>query len=295
MTNTCAPNLNSQLRSIAGLATLPNVVTRVIGVAQDESCTALDLASEIDLDPALAARILRLVNSTPYGLDSGVTSIPDAAILLGFDEVERIALAVSFVSVFGRNREGVKMMRMLWRHSVSTSIAAHVIEQANRRKHPSLQGAHLAGLLHDIGKAVIAIYLPEEQGRIEQLIASGASPDEAEREALDGSTHGDIGAAIASHWGLPHTVVRSIQYHHSPESAPQEPMVQATHLANCVVKQLGFSNIRCTENEALRADACRMLGCDESMISQIAFHVGRSRCLMGAVSAGAMFSCSGED
>jgi putative nucleotidyltransferase with HDIG domain len=291
MSYVCACGLHDQIRSIGQVNLLSDVVFRVLNVVKDESCTALDLASEIELDSRLAAKILRLVNSSSYGLQGAITSIPDAAILLGFDEIERIALTVSLATVFAKDRPGMRSLRLFWRHSIAASIAAHVIEQRNLAVFPQLTGAHVAGLLHDIGKVVIALYFPEEQARIDQLVESGCARDEAEREVLDGATHGDIGAWLATDWGLPTAVVESIELHHHPDRASsQQPMVHATHLADCLANQLGCAGSRHLDDAGPHSFSVKVMRFDREVADQIAFHLDRSRFLLSAVATGAMFS-----
>lgn len=293
MLNHCPANIQEQVQSLEGLAVLPEVVTRVLDVVQDESRTALDLAQEIEMDPDLAGKVLRLINSPCYGA-RGVTTVPDAVILLGFDEIERIALAVSIVGIFGQDRPGVKALRLLWRHSLACAVAAGVIEQRNRDRRPDLRCAHLAGLLHDIGKAVIALYFPEEQARIDRLmVTTGMSLFDAEREALDGVTHCEIGGWLAERWDMPEGVVRAVALHHAPDEACEaEPLVHATHVANCVVKQLGIATTQGFPDEVWHPDSCKLVDLDGRLMDQIAFSLERSHCLLTAVANGAMHSPS---
>jgi putative nucleotidyltransferase with HDIG domain len=276
------------------LAALPEVVSHVLALLQDESYTALDLAAVIESHSTLAGQMLRLVNSPAYGLERGVTSIPDAAILLGFDEVERMALAVSIASLFGQNRTGIKTLAFLWRHSLATAIATQVIEQHNRHLAPTLQGAHVAALLHDIGKAAITVHLPERRERIAHRVESGAPLLDAEREELGGATHADVGAWLAESWGLPAGVVESIARHHNPEDATEyEAMVHATHLGNCLAKGQGICAAMSHRDEAVNPASADALGLNPGLESRVNFTLGRCRCLMGAFARGDMFGSLG--
>ncbi|MDX9973256.1 MAG: HDOD domain-containing protein [FCB group bacterium] len=291
MPSSCASNVQDRIRSIPELATLPETVSQVLFLLQDESYTALDLAAVIESNSTLASQILRLINSPAYGLERGVCSIPDAAILLGFDEVERMALGVSIVTVFGANRTGVKTLGPLWRHSLATAIAAQVIERHNHRQASALQGAHVAALLHDIGKVAIIQYLPEARDRIMRLLVGGATVPEAERDALDGVTHCDVGAWLAEGWGLPATVVDGILRHHDPQKAAEdEPMVHATHVANCLAKSQGHCAPVCDPEEAVHPFSASIVGLNSELANRVVFTLGRCRCLMGAFARGDMFS-----
>lgn len=275
--------------SLSGLSQPPDVLARILAVVLDDSCTAIDLAGEIDGYPELSSRILRLVNSACYGLDWAVTSIPDAAVSLGFDEVERIALAVAIVDMFGNNRVSVKTLRLLWRHSLACSVAAGVLEQRNRFRIPQIQGAHIAAMLHDIGKAVLAVQCPHEVMRVTQAVMAGEDPCTAERKVF-GVTHSEVGARLAESWGLPDGIVQSIRLHHVLDVVVEhEPMPHAVHVANCLVKRQGLPSGNDRETEEMNEASCELVGLDGSLASLIEMSLKRSHCVINAVSSGAMY------
>lgn len=290
MTNSCASGTYDYVRSIPELATPPSMISRVVSIVQDESCTALDLASELEGDAGLAAQILRLINAPSCGLQRTVTSIPDAVIVLGFDELERIALTVSVINLFGRDREEAKALGTLWRHGVASATAGQIIEQRNRQCGCEIRGAHLAALLHDIGKAVIMHHFPDAFARIDRLVAAGAPVLDAERDALDGATHADIGAWLVEGWDLPQAVVEGIARHHAAEDAgDHEPVVHATHAANFLAKSVGLGSYLGCDDEPLCPESCDVLGLDTDLANHVASALRRSRFLMGALSRGDMF------
>jgi HD-like signal output (HDOD) protein len=237
-------DVRERVCGLSDIATVPPVFARILELVGDDSSTALDLAAEIAYDPALSAKILRTVNSGFYGFRREILTIPDAVVILGFDEVERMALAISVMSLFARDAERVQQYRLLWRHSVACSVAGMVLELEHREALPSLNGLHVAGLLHDIGKAVLYQQIPEAVPLIQELVSEeGMQRLDAEREVLDGATHSELGAWVAEQWELPAPLVASIQYHHQPEDAAEHrEMVYGAYASNYICSALGLAS-----------------------------------------------------
>jgi len=283
-------NVQEQLDAIDEVATLPPVMTRIMAIVADESSNSMDLAAEIAVDPALTAHVLRAVNSSYYGFQRKILTIPEAVVLLGFNEIEKLSMAITVVNIFGRDRASVKAMHSLWRHSVACSVAAGVFELELRPKFPEVRGAHVAGLLHDIGKAVIAQYFPKAVASIEMLQALEELPlCDAEREVLGGMTHCEIGAQLAERWKLPLSIVESIALHHAPEVAVVHPtMVAVVHLADEVCNSLGLHAGITAPAPNINESAKDSVGLDFALLGVIKSQLDRNRGMIGAVSAGAM-------
>lgn len=283
--------MRDRVAAIEEIATLPEVLARIIGVVQNESTTALDLADEIVKDQALAMRVLRVVNSSFYGFPRSIRSIPEAVVILGFNEIERLALTISVINMFGKSAAQVRALHNLWRHSLACSLAAGTLEQHFRRKYPDIAGAHLAGLLHDIGKAVFAQYFRGDTARVIDLAeSSGCTIYEAEYEVFGGITHCEVGAWVAERWNLPHDIVDSIRCHHRPEDVPGSPILpHATHLADTLVNVMGIGAVN-DKPQAVQPhpETLGRLPLDESLMARIQERLEKQRGLLGAVAAGAL-------
>ena len=270
------------------LATLPSTLVRILSVVQDESTTALDLAAEITADPALTMKILGAVNSSYYGFHRQIGSIPDAVVILGFDEVERLALAISVINLFGRDQESARALHMLWRHSLACSVAGGCLENHYRSQLPAIGGAHIAGLLHDIGKAVISQYFPEAMNPIARLVQEeNLLVCDAEREILDGHTHADIGSWVAERWDLPEDLVESIANHHTPDAVPPDRILTyATHLADCICNRVGIRAMNAEAACCIVPVPSARLEVDAGVIASIESRLDKQRGLIGAMAAG---------
>lgn len=282
--------MRDKILAIKEVSTLPSALARILSLAQDEDASAIELAEEISSDQALALKILRTVNSSYYGFARRVQSVSEAVVILGFDEVERLALAISVINIFGRSNESVRALQQLWRHSLACSIVAGELEHVYRSRVPGIDGARLAGLLHDIGKAVIAQYFPKDMAavlvRVEQ---EGETVREAERAVLSGVTHCEIGAWLAEHWGLPPALVEGIGRHHEPEAAETAPEVAcAVHIANALCNKIGIGSLHEGPHDfAPWPEALALFPLDAALQGRIEERLAKQRGLLTAVAAGA--------
>lgn len=288
MSQLVALGVRERVWALKEVSTLPSTLVRILAIVQDESATALDLAEVVGSDQALTLRILGTVNSSYYGFHRQIRTVPDAVVILGFDEVERLALAISVIHMFGRDPASARALNMLWRHSLACSVVAGCIEARLRSRKPQIVGAHVAGLLHDIGKAVIAQQFPDAMSAVLRLIEEdGYSHTDAEREILDGYTHCDIGAWLAGRWGLPPAIVESIENHHAPSAMPTPHLLtHAAHVADALCNRVGIrsanANAPCDFEQA-SADA---VGLDPELVAFIEERLDRQRGLIGAMAAG---------
>ena len=291
MAQLIALGVRDRVYALKEVSTLPSTLVRILSIVQDDGANALDLAEVVGSDQALTLRILGTVNSSYYGFHRQIRTVPDAVVILGFDEVERLALAISVIHMFGRDPASARALKMLWRHSIACSVVTGCIETHLRSRKPQIAGAHVAGLLHDIGKAVIAQQFPEAMASVLRLIEDdGYSHTDAEREILDGYTHCDIGAWLAGRWSLPPAIVESIELHHAPSTLPNPHLLtHATHVADVLCNRFGIrstnANASC-EFEAASADA---IGLDESLLAHIEERLDRQRGLIGAMATGGIY------
>lgn len=207
------------VRNISHIATLPEVTVQIIEMVEDPSSSARDLHHLIAADPALTARMLKVVNSAFYGLPRQIASINRAVSLLGLNAVKNIAVAASLAKLFRGGNIGPHFdAHDLWTHSCATAAAAKAVAEINGRNGASDE-AFLAGLVHDVG---ILVELQHDRAlfatAIEQA-AEGADLREVERMTL-GETHEGFGAALCQHWKFPASLTWVAGHHHEPLTVP---------------------------------------------------------------------------
>lgn len=239
--NVAVPEKLQQLvQTIRDLPALPEVVVRVMRMTEDPRTDAQSIARVIATDQAMAARVLKLANSAFYGLPRRVSTLSEAVVILGFRTIKNLAIAASTFELLNREIAGYWLQRgELWRHSLACAIGAQMI--ARRIRLPVTEEAFVAGLLHDIGKVAINLFVREQFDQImERALQDRIAFVDAEQAVL-GFNHAMAGGLIAEKWNLPPSLVAVIKYHHQPSTAPErDPMISIVHLADVLTITLGI-------------------------------------------------------
>ncbi len=217
------------------LPPLPEVVVEVIQLLEAPDTEPEDLARHLQRDPALVARMLGTVNSPLYGLNRTISSIVEAVVVLGFRGLRSLVLASgtskylqSDFQCYGHDRAG------LWRHSLA--VAAGCRGLAASLPAADREELFVAGLLHDIGKLVLAPYLRENELQLDL----GSPLTEAEQRTL-GIDHTEAGALVAARWNLSPRVQDILRHHHaeSPPAALRQA-IAAVRVADALAKRAGI-------------------------------------------------------
>jgi putative nucleotidyltransferase with HDIG domain len=228
--------LKQRAQEIKELSTLPNVILRILEVMNNPMADARDVEKEMREDPVITSKVLKVANSAYYGADRDVSSISQAVVLMGFAEVQNIALSVS---IFSRFSAATKMFnrRDFWEHCFTTACAADALQH---RVNAQTNDGFVAGLLHDIGRLVLDQHFQEE---FQEIVHTAETQEisllEAERKVL-GVTHCDIGFWVTENWGLPSMLTDSILFHHAPFSCRESYVLTSiVHVADSISKAFG--------------------------------------------------------
>ena len=213
----------SAIREISHIATLPEVTLKIIELVEDPKSTATDLHKVIAGDPALSSRILKVVNSSFYGLPGQIASINRAIVLLGLNAVKNIAIAASLAKLFrGGDLTARFSAKLLWDHSNACAAASKII--CDTLKVSLSDEAFLAGLMHDIG---IMVEMQCDRQKLIQVVESISVNAqgvpllcmlEAE-EKVFGANHQQFGAALCEKWKFPRCLTLVTGFHHNPLAA----------------------------------------------------------------------------
>jgi len=261
-------DLKALVSDIKELPTLPQVAVTLMDLLDDPNTGAPQINRVMARDPALASKILRLVNSAYYGLSNKVSSLNQAIVILGFKTVKSVALSASVMGLFKGPSENRRFDRALfWKHSIACACVARLV--ARKQKGLDPETAFSAGLLHDIGKLVLDHYVP---GDVEAIVESArkkqASFLAAEKEILS-TDHAEVGRWVAEKWGLPKELVGAIAYHHDLASASDKTIVAVIQFADFLARLKGIAASGSYETPEIPKDVWELLAVDKSDLPEL--------------------------
>jgi len=235
------PDLQKLIDKIEEVVPLPSVAMRIINYIDDPDAEISQLAKLISMDQALTTEVLKLANSAYYGFPRRVSTISEAVVILGFSTTRSVVWSVILSSTLKKPVLGYALPEgALWRHSVAVAVGSKLILQHAKVKGVNMEEAFVAGLIHDIGKLLLATYVAGAYEEIVKVISQGRSFDEAEREVL-GYDHAIVGAMAAEKWNLPQNYVDAIKYHHRPQET-DNLMAKVVHLADFIAYSMGWGS-----------------------------------------------------
>ena len=211
---------HAKLRELTGgLACLPGIPELYLEITEalQSPLTSSDRIAEIaSQDPALSAKILQISNSAFFGFSRKVFSVSEAVQLLGIGVIQSLAMAVPLFTSFDRKRCPGFHIDQVWEHSAEVaSIARRIYNEHLDDSHRAEQ-AFAAGIMHDIGKLILAEKMPEQyEAIIAESKATNTELHKIERKHL-GATHAEVGAYLLALWGLPVPLIEAIASHHAP-------------------------------------------------------------------------------
>lgn len=266
--------LEHVLKRVETLPILPTSAMRVMSLTKNPDIDVNALADLIGQDPALAASILRQANSALYGYARRIASLAEAVVLLGFQTIYSLTLSAAVAPMLKTELTGYCLdQEGLWKHSLLVGL---ISRKLCRRLHlPIGETAFTAGLLHDIGKLILSIYVQEVGGYLlKKIEQQKLSYVEMEQKVI-GFDHATVGGFIIKHWNLPEPLVDAITHHHHPEKSVAEPVLAAViHVANVLANTLGVGGGIDSFLNPLRPESLALLKLKEEDIDLLLADLG---------------------
>jgi HD-like signal output (HDOD) protein len=203
------------MKAMRDLPQLPVAVQKLLAVMRDENSSADDVTQVLSSDQALAGKILKLVNSSYYGMSGEVSTITRAVVVLGFSGVRNVAMGFGMVSAL--KKLGGVSVATFWDHALSAGAGAQAMAPLLGKGHDPDE-AFIAGLMHDIGHVVLASAVGDTWKAAQDQVQAGGDPIEVEKEHL-GMSHASVGQRLMKYWQLPVQLQESARWHHNVKIA----------------------------------------------------------------------------
>jgi putative nucleotidyltransferase with HDIG domain len=224
-----------KLDSIKDIPTLPTIVFELNELLQDPNTPITDISDIIEKDQAMSLRVLKLVNSAFYGIHKEVNDIGNAIVLLGFNTVRNAIVSLGVINSFSgvKSLEGFDISDF-WKHSLAVAVVSKSL--AEKTKIASPDSCFVGGLLHDIGKVILAQYFQDLFEKVWNAAKrENISFYEAEKKEIS-TDHGRIGAYLATNWELPESFIDVIRWHHDVRNdSESKKMILIIYLSDIIV------------------------------------------------------------
>jgi putative nucleotidyltransferase with HDIG domain len=229
--------LVSKMRS---LPTIPSIYLEVRNELKAPHGSPESVGKIIGKDMAMTTKLLQVCNSSYFGLSRKITDPGEAVGLLGFDAVNSIVVAVKMLGYYDRIKPVYYSVDKLWKHSLAVAQHARKIAMRQGGDRVLAETAYTAGLMHDLGKIVLACNFSHENEGVQNTAKQQSRSLWSVEKEVFGAGHADIGAYLLGLWGLPPEVCEAAAWHHQPLRSPSEEftVLTAVHAANALEHEI---------------------------------------------------------
>ena len=260
------------LETVQDLPPMPQTVLKAREIMDDPKAGFSELAELFESDQAIAAKILRLANSSYYGMSGTISSIQRASVVLGHKTLAELITLGGVSTLLGDKLEGYGLdVGDLWKHSLAVAFGSRKIAEKTA---PELANdAFTSGLLHDSGKLILDNYIIERWQQFEDVMAKGGfSFLEAEKQVLE-LDHPEIASEVCKTWKIPLPLTRAIKYHHYPSRSEENKLAYIVHIADATALMTGIGIGVDGAMYQVEENALAFLGLREDDLSDIIRHI----------------------
>ena len=224
------------ISKVKHLPPVSQAALKLVSLLEQDEISNEDVEKVIKCDNVLTAKLLRACNSPYFGLAEPVSTVDQAVLILGHQQILHIVLTLAFGNTMNVPHPAYAAeAAVLWQHSLTTASAAEIVVSESFEGKFEGTIAFTVGLLHDIGKLAISQGVPPEQQVEIRMLIEGEkiSRCAAEKKVL-GTDHCEVGAALLKTWRLPAEIIEAVANHHQPPLEPQPGLSAITHVANAL-------------------------------------------------------------
>ncbi len=231
--------LSAVVSRIKSLPSLPSLYTRIIEILQSEDPSLQKIGEIVSEDIAMSAKVLQLVNSSFFGIARRISNPVQAVMFLGLETVKALVLSVQIFAKWESSKVKGFDIERLWHHSMTVGAMAKRLAETEQLSTREADEAFTAGLLHDVGKLILAASLPDTYQKVLATSKAQHIPLWQAEEQAFGTSHAEVGAYLLGLWGLPTSIVEAVAWHHRPAECPARAFCPLTtvHVANALWHQ----------------------------------------------------------
>jgi HD-like signal output (HDOD) protein len=227
----------SIVAAIGELPPLPRTYAALVDALNDPQTSLNQVGAIVQRDVAVAAKVLQLVNSAFFGLSHEVSTVSMAVGYLGFEVLKQLVMTVELFRTFTCERRFTGFsVEQIQLHSRSVAVMAAKLPMPQKLA----AATSVAALLHDVGKLILAVRLPEPFEQALEASLRENRPLYSVEEEMHGTSHAEIGAYLLALWGLPSPMVRAVSRHHHPIHLSSDSAINmdaAVHIADLLVHE----------------------------------------------------------
>ena len=260
------------LKSLESFPSLSPAATRVLPLLNSPDTTNVsEIESIIRYDPGLTANVLKLANSAYFGLPNTIASISQAVMVMGWKRMYQLVIASTVNGIMDNRVPGYDLERgELWRHSIAASVSAErIVEECGLA---GVEEAFTAALLHDVGKLITGKFLDANISLMDAAVSRGLPFIKAERDIL-GTDHAQAGSWVLEHWSLPKPLVNAVRWHHEPDRAAGDLVVDVVHVSNALAKMVGAQTPSEKDMDTLSPTALERVNLTREAMKEIASRI----------------------
>ena len=227
------------LRNVEELPPMPQVVIKTKELIADSNSDAKKIAEVIETDQAIATKVLKVANSSYFGMSGKISSISHASVVLGHKILGEIVTLAGTEGILDGKLKGYGYdSKELWKHSLAVAFGSKII--TNTKNSGLVEEAQMAGLIHDVGKIILDSYILDKKNEIETYMEKEEKTFLEAESHYFGFNHAEIASEVCRKWNFPDSINYAIKYHHQPSGSDGNEMAYILHVADYIAIMSGI-------------------------------------------------------